>query len=67
MGHSKSNRVFNPTDQLKSNCQKMKDPGRIFKEEVGLGWQDCQQAVTDEFLCTMAGCVFGNRCMSLDV
>ena len=39
----------------------------IFKGEVGLEWQDCQQAVTDEFLCIVTGCVFGNRCMSLDV
>ena len=38
-----------------------------FKEEFGLGWQDCQQAVTDEFLCIVAGCFSGNRCISLDV
>ena len=34
-------------------------------EEFGLGWQE--QAVTDEFLPTVTDCVFGNRCMSLDV
>ena len=39
----------------------------MFKEEVGLGGQDCQQAVTDELLCIVAGCFCGNRCMSLDV
>ena len=39
----------------------------VFNEEFGLGWQDCQHAVTDEILCIVAGCVFGNRCMSLDV
>ena len=37
------------------------------KEEFGLEWQDCQQTVTDEFLCIVTGCVLGNRCMSLDV
>ena len=37
------------------------------KEEFRLGWQDCQQAVTYEFLCIMSGCVFGNRCMPLNV
>ena len=36
-------------------------------EEFGLGWQDCQQAVTGEFLCIVAGCDFGNRWVSLDV
>ena len=25
----------------------------------GLGREDCQQAVTDEFLCIVAGCVLG--------
>ena len=30
-----------------------------FKEEFILGWQDCQLAVTDEFLCIVAGCVLG--------
>ena len=25
--------------------------------EFGLGWEDCQQALTDEFLCILVGCV----------
>ena len=26
---------------------------------VGLGWEDCQHAVIDEFLCMVAGCALG--------
>ena len=29
------------------------------KGNYGLGREDCQQAVTDEFLCIVTGCVLG--------
>ena len=32
---------------------------KILKGNFGLGREDCQQAVTDEFLCMVAGCVLG--------
>ena len=31
----------------------------LLKGNFGLGREDCQQAVTDEFLCIVAGCVLG--------
>ena len=35
------------------------DPLVCLKGNFGLGREDCQQAVTDEFLCIVAGCVWG--------
>ena len=33
--------------------------GDTLKRNFGLGREDCQQAVTDEFLCIVAGCALG--------
>ena len=33
--------------------------GRLLKVNLGLGREDCQHAVRDEFLCMVTGCVLG--------
>ena len=34
-------------------------PDMGLKANLGLGWEDCQRAVTDEFLGMVTGCLWG--------
>ena len=43
--------------QLWFRCKLMCSP--FLKENLGLGREDCQQAVIDEFLCMVDGCALG--------